>query len=78
MIFIGALIKLLAGGRVSGAGAALAGFGVVLFGLTTCSKAWAGWPNDRTLRTFRRFSQASTSDGGGGCSARWRWSWSDW
>jgi len=35
MIFVGALVKLLAGGRVSGAGAALAGFGLVLFGLTT-------------------------------------------
>jgi phosphate:Na+ symporter len=34
MIFVGALIKLLASGRVSGAGAALAGFGLVLFGLT--------------------------------------------
>jgi len=35
MIFIGALIKLLGRGRVSGAGAALAGFGLLLFGLTT-------------------------------------------
>src|SRR5262249_24856957 len=35
MIFVGALTKLLGRGRVSGAGAALAGFGLVLFGLTT-------------------------------------------
>ena len=35
MIFVGALIKLLGRGRVSGAGAALAGFALVLFGLTT-------------------------------------------
>src|SRR5262249_29607952 len=35
MIFLGALARLLASGRPSGAGAALAGFGLVLFGLTT-------------------------------------------
>jgi len=35
MIFVGALAKLLGGGRISAAGAALAGFGLVLFGLTT-------------------------------------------
>jgi phosphate:Na+ symporter len=35
MIFVGALIKLLGRGRVSAAGAALAGFALVLFGLTT-------------------------------------------
>ena len=34
-IFVGALTKLLGRGRISGAGAALAGFGLVLFGLTT-------------------------------------------
>src|SRR5262245_57284394 len=34
MIFVGAMIKLLGRGRVSGAGAALAGFGLVLFGLS--------------------------------------------
>jgi phosphate:Na+ symporter len=42
MIFVGALIKLLAGGRVSGAGAALAGFGLVLFGLTTLQQGMGG------------------------------------
>jgi phosphate:Na+ symporter len=42
MIFIGALIKLLASGRVSGAGAALAGFGLVLFGLTTLQQGMGG------------------------------------
>jgi len=35
MIFVGALIKLLGRGRVSAGGAALAGFALVLFGLTT-------------------------------------------
>ncbi len=35
MIFVGALIKLLGRGRVSAAGAAFAGFALVLFGLTT-------------------------------------------
>jgi phosphate:Na+ symporter len=42
MIFVGALIKVLAGGRVSGAGAALAGFGLVLFGLTTLQQGMGG------------------------------------
>ncbi|HMF24257.1 MAG TPA: Na/Pi symporter, partial [Pseudolabrys sp.] len=42
MIFFGALIKLLGRGRVSGAGAALAGFGLVLFGLTTLQQGMEG------------------------------------
>jgi hypothetical protein len=45
MIFVGALIKLLGRGRVSATGAALAGFALVLFGLTTLQQAWEGWPN---------------------------------
>src|SRR5215475_10085021 len=42
MIFVGALTKLLGSGRVSGAGAALAGFGLVLFGLTTLQQGMGG------------------------------------
>jgi phosphate:Na+ symporter len=42
MIFVGALIKLLTSGRVSGAGAAIAGFGLVLFGLTTLQQGMGG------------------------------------
>ena len=42
MIFVGALTKLLTSGRVSGAGAALAGFGLVLFGLTTLQQGMGG------------------------------------
>src|SRR5262249_56242764 len=42
MIFVGALIKLLTSGRISGAGAALAGFGLVLFGLTTLQQGMGG------------------------------------
>jgi len=42
MIFVGALTKLLAQGRVSGVGAALAGFGLVLFGLTTLQEGMGG------------------------------------
>lgn len=42
MIFIGALVKLLGRGRVSGAGAALAGFALVLFGLTTLQQGMGG------------------------------------
>jgi len=42
MIFVGALINLLGRGRVSGAGAALAGFALVLFGLTTLQEGMGG------------------------------------
>src|SRR5262249_55191041 len=42
MIFIGALTQLLGRGRVSGAGATLAGFGLVLFGLTTLQQGMGG------------------------------------
>jgi phosphate:Na+ symporter len=42
MIFVGALINLLGRGRVSGAGAALAGFALVLFGLTTLQQGMGG------------------------------------
>jgi phosphate:Na+ symporter len=42
MIFVGALIKLLGRGRVSAAGAALAGFALVLFGLTTLQEGMGG------------------------------------
>jgi len=43
MIFIGALIKLLGHGRLSAAGAALAGYALVLFGLTTLQQGLGGW-----------------------------------
>jgi phosphate:Na+ symporter len=42
MIFVGALIKLLGRGRVSAAGGALAGFALVLFGLTTLQQGMSG------------------------------------
>ena len=42
MIFVGALTKLLTSGRLSGAGASLAGFGLVLFGLTTLQQGMGG------------------------------------
>jgi phosphate:Na+ symporter len=42
MIFAGALTKLLGRGRLSAAGAALAGFGLVLFGLTTLQQGMGG------------------------------------
>jgi phosphate:Na+ symporter len=42
MIFVGALTKLLGRGRVSAAGAALAGFALVLFGLTTLQQGRGG------------------------------------
>src|SRR5215469_13145514 len=42
MIFVGALIKLLGRGRVSAAGGGLAGFALVLFGLTTLQQGMGG------------------------------------
>jgi phosphate:Na+ symporter len=42
LIFVGALTKLLARGRISAAGAALAGFALVLFGLTTLQQGMGG------------------------------------
>jgi phosphate:Na+ symporter len=42
MIFVGALVKLLGRGRLSGCGAALAGFGLVLFGLTALQQGMGG------------------------------------
>lgn len=42
MVFVGALIKLLGRGRVSAAGEALAGFALVLFGLTTLQQGMGG------------------------------------
>jgi phosphate:Na+ symporter len=42
MIFIGALIKLVGRGRVAASGAALAGFALVLYGLTTLQQGMGG------------------------------------
>src|SRR5499426_2041531 len=42
IIFVGALIKLLGRGRMSAAGASLAGFALVLFGLTTLQQGMGG------------------------------------
>src|SRR5499433_2774724 len=42
MIFVGALVKLLGRGRLSAGGAALAGFALVLFGLTTLQQGMGG------------------------------------
>ncbi len=42
MIFVGALVKLLARGRLAAAGASLAGFALVLYGLTTLQQGMGG------------------------------------
>lgn len=42
MIFVGALAKLLASGRLAAAGSALAGFALVLYGLTTLQQGMGG------------------------------------
>ena len=42
MIFVGALLKLIGRGRVAGAGSALAGFALVLVGLTTLQEGMGG------------------------------------
>ncbi len=42
LIFIGALTKLMGGGRIAAAGASLAGFALVLYGLTTLQQGMGG------------------------------------
>ena len=42
LIFIGALTKLLTGGRIAAAGASVAGFALVLYGLTTLQQGMGG------------------------------------
>jgi phosphate:Na+ symporter len=42
LIFVGALARLLGGGRIAAAGAALAGFALVLYGLTTLQQGMGG------------------------------------
>jgi len=42
MIFVGALLKLVGSGRLAGAGAALAGFALILVGLTTLQEGMGG------------------------------------
>ena len=42
MIFVGALTRLLAGGQIAAAGGALAGFALVLYGLTTLQQGMGG------------------------------------
>ena len=42
MIFVGALTRLLAGGRIAAAGGSLAGFALVLYGLTTLQQGMGG------------------------------------
>jgi phosphate:Na+ symporter len=42
LIFLGALTKLLTGGRMAAAGAAIAGFALVLYGLTTLQQGMGG------------------------------------
>ncbi len=42
LIFVGALVKLLGNGRVSASGGALAGFALVLYGLTTLQQGMGG------------------------------------
>ncbi|MEK1892402.1 MAG: Na/Pi symporter [Rhizobium sp.] len=42
LIFLGALAKLLSGGRIAAAGGALAGFALVLYGLTTLQQGMGG------------------------------------
>jgi phosphate:Na+ symporter len=45
MIFVGALTKLLASGRIAAAGASLAGFALVLYGLTSLQQGMGGLAN---------------------------------
>ena len=72
MIFVGALIKLFGHGRIAGAGAALAGFALVLFGLTTLQQGMGGCPNVCIRLTCLPCSPARASHGGRAWSAYWR------
>lgn len=55
MIFVGALIMVLGRGRLSAAGAALAGFALVLFGLTTLQQGMGGLADSCTRPTSPLF-----------------------
>ncbi len=63
MIFVGALAKLLAGGRIAAAGAALAGFALVLYGWQRFSRAWVGLRKLCILRTCQKCSVRPASVG---------------
>ena len=74
MIFVGALMKPLAGGRIAAAGAALAGFALVLYGLTTLQHTRRS-DNERTDDTrlgIRPDALACHAYGGGREAARRR------
>jgi phosphate:Na+ symporter len=64
MIFVGALIKLLGRGRVSVAGAALAGFALVLFGLTTLQQCMGDLAERLHPADLPAVLGAPASDGG--------------
>ena len=74
MIFVGAMIKLVGRGRVSGAGAALAGFGLVLLDYRPCRRAWADWPNGCIRQICLPSSRVLAPGGGGVRSACCCWS----
>jgi phosphate:Na+ symporter len=71
MIFVGALVKLLGSGRIAGAGAALAGFALVLFGLTTLQQGMGGLAERLHPATFPRLSRLRAAVGGPACSVFW-------
>ncbi len=73
MIFVGALTKLLGRGRVSGAGAALAGFGLVLFGRRPSQQGMGGLAERLHPADLPAVLGSPGRHGGQACSACWRW-----
>jgi phosphate:Na+ symporter len=75
-IFVGALVKLLGRGRLPAAGASLAGFALVLFGLTTLQQGMGGLAEQLHPSDLPAVIGALGSDGNRDCSAFLRWlSW---
>ena len=72
MIFVGALIKLLGHGRIAGAGAALAGFALVLFGLTTLQQGMGGLSDRLHPADLPAVLAGPGVHGGRAWSAYWR------
>ena len=54
IVFVGALLKVVGRGRLAAAGSAIAGFALILVGLSTLQQGMGGLPNRCTRRTCPR------------------------
>src|SRR5215469_3823958 len=73
IVFVGALLKLMGKGRWAASGVAIAGFALILVGLTTLQQGMSGWPNSSTRHTFQRSLVSPACRGGLALWACWRW-----